>query len=102
MRVKCVLCDKIESIENESLQAKRLRNRPIHTYMCKPCESRITEKHKKEQIPETLTSIEAKFRRKNGKSDEEHKKSRPKHHLGTAFLIPLDNSHTFQVHFESD
>ncbi|KON89244.1 hypothetical protein AF332_22155 [Sporosarcina globispora] len=44
MRVKCVLCDKIESIENESLQAKRLRNRPIHTYMCKPCETRITEK----------------------------------------------------------
>ncbi|MBX9972247.1 YlaI family protein [Cytobacillus firmus] len=47
MRVKCVLCDKIESIENESLQAKRLRNRPIHTYMCKPCESRITEKTQK-------------------------------------------------------
>lgn len=44
MRVKCVLCDKIESIENESLQAKRLRNRPIHTYMCKQCETRITEK----------------------------------------------------------
>ncbi len=42
MRVKCVICDKIESIENESLQAKRLRNRPIHTYMCKDCESRIT------------------------------------------------------------
>lgn len=47
MRVKCVLCDKIESIENESLQAKRLRNRPIHTYMCKACESRITERTKK-------------------------------------------------------
>lgn len=44
MRVKCVLCDKIESIENESLQAKRLRNRPIHTYMCKDCEARITAK----------------------------------------------------------
>jgi uncharacterized protein YlaI len=44
MRVKCVLCDKIESIENDCLQAKRLRNRPIHTYMCKPCEERITSK----------------------------------------------------------
>ena len=42
MRVKCVICDKIESIENESVQAKKLRNRPIHTYMCKDCESRIT------------------------------------------------------------
>ncbi|CAM3405332.1 YlaI family protein [Cytobacillus oceanisediminis] len=47
MRVKCVLCDKIESIENESLQAKRLRNRPIHTYMCKPCETRIAERTQK-------------------------------------------------------
>ncbi|WP_264805367.1 YlaI family protein [Cytobacillus sp. NCCP-133] len=47
MRVKCVLCDKIESIENESLQAKRLRNRPIHTYMCQPCEARIAEKTQK-------------------------------------------------------
>ncbi|MBU8877670.1 YlaI family protein [Bacillus sp. FJAT-29790] len=47
MRVKCVLCDKIESIENESLQAKKLRNRPIHTYMCKECEARITDKTQK-------------------------------------------------------
>jgi uncharacterized protein YlaI len=44
MRVKCVICDKIESIENESLIAKRLRNRPIHTYMCNECCERITEK----------------------------------------------------------
>lgn len=44
MRVKCVICDKIESIEDESFQAKRLRNRPIHTFMCKVCEDRITER----------------------------------------------------------
>jgi uncharacterized protein YlaI len=44
MRVKCVICDKVETIENESLQAKRLRNRPIHTFMCTTCEDRITEK----------------------------------------------------------
>lgn len=47
MRVKCFLCDKIESIEDESPLAKRLRNRPIHTYMCKNCEDRITEKTNK-------------------------------------------------------
>ncbi|MEK3804988.1 MULTISPECIES: YlaI family protein [Metabacillus] len=41
MRVKCVLCDKVETIHDETLQAKRLRNRPIHTYMCKECEIRI-------------------------------------------------------------
>ena len=44
MRVKCVICDKIESIEDESPVAKRLRNRPIHTYMCNNCHARITEK----------------------------------------------------------
>lgn len=42
MRVKCVLCDKIEVIENDKFEAKRLRNRPIHTYMCQECTERIT------------------------------------------------------------
>ncbi|MCM3572924.1 MULTISPECIES: YlaI family protein [Mesobacillus] len=44
MRVKCVLCDKIENINSDTLEAKRLRNRPIHTYMCEPCNERIAEK----------------------------------------------------------
>ncbi|MBT2678424.1 YlaI family protein [Bacillus sp. ISL-35] len=44
MRVKCVLCDKIENINSDTLQAKRLRNRPIHTYMCENCNERIAEK----------------------------------------------------------
>lgn len=47
MKVKCVLCDKIETIENESLQAKKLRNRPIHTYMCMECNERIAYKTQK-------------------------------------------------------
>jgi uncharacterized protein YlaI len=46
MRVKCVLCDKIENINSDTLQAKRLRNRPIHTYMCKDCDDRIAERTK--------------------------------------------------------
>ncbi|MDE3838375.1 DUF2197 domain-containing protein [Bacillus methanolicus] len=46
MKVKCVLCDKIETIEDESHLAKRLRNRPIHTYMCHQCDKRIEEKTK--------------------------------------------------------
>ncbi|WP_066371900.1 YlaI family protein [Neobacillus fumarioli] len=41
MRVKCVICDKIETLDDESLIAKRLRNRPIHTYMCQECNERI-------------------------------------------------------------
>lgn len=49
MRVQCVMCDKIETIEDETLVAKRLRNRPIHTYMCNECFERI-EKRTKERI----------------------------------------------------
>ena len=49
MRVQCVMCDKIETIEDETLVAKRLRNRPIHTYMCNECSERI-EKRTKERI----------------------------------------------------
>lgn len=46
MRVKCVLCDRTDTIDDESLLAKRLRNRPIHTYMCQECHDRIAEKTK--------------------------------------------------------
>ncbi|OIJ13298.1 hypothetical protein BKP37_12425 [Anaerobacillus alkalilacustris] len=46
MRVKCVICDQIETIDNDSFVAKRLRNRPIHTYTCKSCYDRITERTK--------------------------------------------------------
>lgn len=46
MRVKCVLCDRIDVLDDESLLAKRLRNRPIHTYMCQECYERIAEKTK--------------------------------------------------------
>ncbi|WP_064093850.1 YlaI family protein [Rossellomorea aquimaris] len=44
MRVKCALCEVIDNIDDYSLQAKRLRNRPIHTYMCDSCHDRIKEK----------------------------------------------------------
>ncbi|ABO66316.1 MULTISPECIES: YlaI family protein [Geobacillus] len=46
MKVKCVLCEQIDTIDDESLLAKRLRNRPIHTYMCRQCHDRIAEKTK--------------------------------------------------------
>ncbi|MDQ0253864.1 uncharacterized protein YlaI [Evansella vedderi] len=41
MRVKCVICDVIENIDDYSPLAKKLRNRPIHTYMCNQCYERI-------------------------------------------------------------
>ncbi|GIN37674.1 MULTISPECIES: YlaI family protein [Heyndrickxia] len=44
MKVKCILCEKLETIDDDSIVAKRLRNRPIHTYMCDECHDRITRK----------------------------------------------------------
>ncbi|WP_410983831.1 YlaI family protein [Bacillus cereus] len=44
MRVKCMLCDKKEELDDENPMAKRLRNRPIHTYMCMECTERIAER----------------------------------------------------------
>lgn len=43
MRVKCVICDNISKIPNDCPEAKKLRNRLIHTYMCDECDSRIKE-----------------------------------------------------------
>ncbi|WP_227935677.1 YlaI family protein [Alkalihalobacillus deserti] len=44
MRVKCVLCDKIDKLDDQLPLAKRLRNRPIHTYMCDTCYDRIKKR----------------------------------------------------------
>ncbi|KAA6453001.1 DUF2197 domain-containing protein [Bacillus swezeyi] len=44
MRVKCSLCDKIDKIDDDTQIAKRLRNRPIHTYLCDECYVRIKRK----------------------------------------------------------
>ncbi|MFS0574390.1 YlaI family protein [Sporosarcina sp. 179-K 3D1 HS] len=44
MRVKCVICDEIGQLPDDLPLAKKLRNRPIHTYMCERCNERIAEK----------------------------------------------------------
>lgn len=44
MRVKCVICDEIEQLSDGAALAKKLRNRPIHTFMCSTCQKRIEEK----------------------------------------------------------
>lgn len=46
MRVKCVICDQIEVLSDDSPQAKKLRNRPIHTFMCPSCYKRIENRTK--------------------------------------------------------
>ncbi|KXH79860.1 YlaI family protein [Sporosarcina sp. HYO08] len=44
MRVKCVICEQVGQLPDHAPLAKKLRNRPIHTYMCEQCHDRITEK----------------------------------------------------------
>jgi len=44
MRVKCVICDVVGQLSDDAPLAKKLRNRPIHTYMCIECNDRISTK----------------------------------------------------------
>ncbi|WP_083910671.1 YlaI family protein [Salsuginibacillus kocurii] len=44
MKARCVLCDTIDVISDDNPLAKKLRNRPIHTYMCEACHTRITDR----------------------------------------------------------
>lgn len=46
MKVKCSICDRIDELTDDMPLAKKLRNRPIHTYMCPQCHDRIEEKTK--------------------------------------------------------
>lgn len=46
MKVQCVICDQQSEIDDHSPLAKKLRNRPIHTYMCERCHKRIEQKTK--------------------------------------------------------
>lgn len=41
MKVQCVICDEVNEISDETPLAKKLKNRPIHTYMCDPCYERV-------------------------------------------------------------
>ncbi|WP_164215337.1 YlaI family protein [Virgibacillus sp. YIM 98842] len=46
MKVICPLCDKIEYLDDNSFQAKRLRNRRKHMFLCRKCYERIEVKTK--------------------------------------------------------
>jgi uncharacterized protein YlaI len=43
MKAKCVICEQIEILDDDSPLAKRLRNRPVHTYLCNECDERIKQ-----------------------------------------------------------
>ncbi|HEY4554103.1 MAG TPA: YlaI family protein [Bacillaceae bacterium] len=44
MKVQCVICDQPNDLDDDSPLAKKLRNRPIHTFMCQTCHDRIEAK----------------------------------------------------------
>ncbi|WEG15010.1 YlaI family protein [Pullulanibacillus sp. KACC 23026] len=44
MKITCILCQETQEIDDQNPVAKRLRNRPIHTYMCPNCHERITDR----------------------------------------------------------
>ncbi len=66
MRVKCVICDTIESLDNDLPLAKKLRNRPIHTFMCESCTTRIAD-----NTEQRLATGKFRFYRTSSKIDEE-------------------------------
>ncbi|GAB4072299.1 YlaI family protein [Barrientosiimonas marina] len=46
MKAQCILCDTVNDLEDDSLKAKRLRNRQVNMYLCPECYERITNKTK--------------------------------------------------------
>jgi len=39
--VQCIICDTKVLIDENTVEAKRLRNNPIRTFMCDDCKSRL-------------------------------------------------------------
>lgn len=66
MRVQCVVCDTMHDLDDDLPLAKKLRNRPIHTFMCPECEERIAKNTEKR-----LATGNFKFYRTSSKIDEE-------------------------------
>lgn len=66
MRVKCVLCDAIHQLPDDLPLAKKLRNRPIHTYMCEACSERIAGNTERR-----LATGNFKFHRTSSRIDED-------------------------------
>lgn len=62
LQVQCVICDTIHTIKDCSTEAKRLKNRRTHTYLCEICYERI----KKNTLKRHQTG---KFKLYNGKNN---------------------------------
>ncbi|MCD8914498.1 MULTISPECIES: DUF2197 domain-containing protein [Staphylococcus] len=40
-KVQCILCDTEVLIDENTLEAKQLKNHPMRTFMCEECKSRL-------------------------------------------------------------
>lgn len=65
MKVQCVLCDTVEEVEDDSLQAKRLRNRRIYMYLCSECYDRIGDKTRKRHATGSFRLYDTKKKQKD-------------------------------------
>lgn len=104
MRVKCSLCEKLETINDDTLVAKRLRNRPIHTYMCDDCQERIKVKTEARiktgrfslyQDPATKEK-----KKKKGKKNRRRKKDLTQVQVFFTYLLFLLFSHDAAVFYK--
>ncbi|HLR62252.1 MAG TPA: YlaI family protein [Lentibacillus sp.] len=65
MKVQCVLCDEVNELEDDSLQAKRLRNRRIYMYLCSGCYDRIDNKTRERHATGSFKLYDAKKKKKD-------------------------------------
>ncbi|MBF0738608.1 DUF2197 domain-containing protein [Staphylococcus arlettae] len=49
IKVQCIICDTTVLIDENTLEAKRLRNDPMHTFMCDECKSRLDRPKQRHQ-----------------------------------------------------
>ncbi|GAB3068196.1 YlaI family protein [Virgibacillus ainsalahensis] len=65
MQVKCAICDNVQTLEDDSPEAKRLRNRRIHMFLCQSCYERIEYKTNQRHATGNFKLYEKKKKKKD-------------------------------------
>ena len=58
--VQCIICDTKVLIDENTVEAKRLRNNPIRTFMCDDCKSRLDRPKQRLNKTNRLTLLRVK------------------------------------------
>ncbi len=53
-----MLCDQFDTLDENTLFAKKIRNRPLTSYLCSNCNMRVSEKSKVRFMKNTDTQEE--------------------------------------------